>query len=334
MKCFVSRDLSGIDSIALEERPAPGPLTAGQIRVAMKAASLNYRDILVLTGALRAMTMPELIPLSDGAGEVIEVASDVSRVKVGDRIALTMNPDWIAGPFPMTRGATGRGGGLPGVLCEQMVVHENEAMHLPAHLSFEDGACLPCAGVTAWHALVGARPLMPGMTVLSQGGGGVSLFALQFAKLFGARVIMTTSSEARGQQMRALGADEIVDRTNPDWQLEVRKLTGGLGVDIALDIGGAESAAKTAGATRVGGRVALVGRLTGVADLSAKMLGAGVDFNALMVGSRVDFENLLRAMALHKTKPVIDRRFAFAEAKEALHRQKSGAQFGKIVISI
>jgi NADPH:quinone reductase-like Zn-dependent oxidoreductase len=198
MKAFVSRTLTGIDSLAIEDLPAPGPIASGQIRIAMRAASINYRDTAVLAGAFAPPGPQELIPCSDGAGEIVEAAPDVSRFKVGARVALIFNPDWIGGPFRVTAGAIGRGSSrILGTMREEIVVHHSEAVPLPEHLSFEEGAAYPCAGVTAWHALCAAVPLTPGMSVLLEGGGGVSMLALQFAKMFGARVIMTSSSPER-----------------------------------------------------------------------------------------------------------------------------------------
>jgi len=211
MKIFRSYAFGGIDSLKLQETKAPGPIAPGQIRIAVKAASINYRDLLVLTGGLGKIGAEGLIPCSDVAAEVVEVAPDVQRIKVGDRVALTFIPDWFGGPWrdtivPMTRGFP-----LPGVMREEMVVHNSEAVVLPGNLSFEEGATLPCAGVTAWHSLCGEAPLLPGMSVLLQGAGGVSVFALQFAKLFGARVIATSSNDERCQRLKALGADETIN---------------------------------------------------------------------------------------------------------------------------
>ena len=176
MKAFVSRAPSGADYLVMEDIPAPGPLVAGQIRIAMRAASLNYRDLLMLSRTFGPLE--NLIPVCDGAGEVIETAPDVWRVKVGDKVALTVNPHWIGGKWTPSPGAGGRGGGLPGVMREQIVVDQIEAVVLPAHMTCEEGATLPCAALTAWYALCGGAPLLPGMTVLSQGAGGVSIFAL------------------------------------------------------------------------------------------------------------------------------------------------------------
>ncbi len=335
MKAFVLRNGSGIAALSMEDVAAPGALGPGQIRVAMRAASLNFRDLLFLSGAFGQPGPGGLIPCSDGAGEVVEAAPDVRRVKVGDRIALIFNPDWIGGPFRMTSGGLGRGSTLtPGVMREEIVVHDSEAVILPAHLSFEEGAALPCAGVTAWHALCGAAPLLPGMTVLLQGGGGVSVLALQFAKLFGARVIIISSSPERCARLKALGADETIDyKADPEWHQTARKLTDGQGVDLAIDIGGADTVDRTIGATRMGGRVALVGLITGWPNTVSTLFSAGVDIMSVKVGSRDDFEAMNRAIAFHTLKPVIDSRYAFDRLPDALHHLESGKHLGKIVVS-
>lgn len=333
MKIFISRTAAGLDSLALEEAPAPGPVTAGQIRIAMRAASVNYRDTMALSGAF-GLPAQGLIPCSDGAGEIVEAAPDVTRFKVGDRVALTFNPDWIGGRFRASSGALGRGAHLPGVMREEIVAHQSEAVLLPAHLGFEEGACFPCAGVTAWHALCGAAPLMPGMSVLLQGGGGVSLFALQFAKMFGARVIITTSSPERGAQLKSLGADDVIDyRATPEWNQRARELTGGAGVDLTLDIGGADTVDRSLSSTRSGGRVALVGLLTGWPNAASSLFASGVDITPIKVGSRDDYEAMNRAVAFHKLRPVIDSTYKFEQLPEALARLKSGRHLGKIAIS-
>jgi len=335
MKTFVSRAPTGVDSLVIEDAPAPGPLGPGQIRIAMRAASVNYRDFLALSGAIGARGPGGgLIPCSDGAGEVVETAPDVWRIKVGDRVALVFNPDWIGGPWQATTGVLCRGSGLPGVMQEEMVVHHSEAVILPAHLDFEEGAALPCAGVTAWHALCGAAPLMPGMSVLLQGGGGVSVFALQFARLFGARVIMTSSSPERCARLGSLGADETIDYVaEPQWDKTVRELTGGDGVDLTVEVGGAGTIDRSVAATRRGGRVALVGLLTGMPGAASAVFSAGVSITPLMVGSRDDFQAMNRAIEFHKLRPVIDSRFTFEQLPDALRHLKSGRHMGKIVIS-
>jgi NADPH:quinone reductase-like Zn-dependent oxidoreductase len=333
VKAFVSHTADGIDSLAIEDVPAPGPLGPGQLRIAMRAASINYRDTMVVSGALGIPTRG-LIPISDGAGEIIEVAPDVIRFKTGDRVALTVNPEWIAGAYRPSTAGMGRGSvAMPGVMREELIVHYSEAVLLPPHLSFEEGAAFPCAGVTAWHALCAAEPLLPGMSVLLQGGGGVSLFALQFAKLFGARVIMTSSSADRCARLKALGADEIVDyRADPEWNKAVRALTGGVGVDLTLDIGGAETTERSLASTRNGGRLALIGLITGWPNGGAGLFASGVDITPIKVGSRADFESMNRAVAFHRLRPVIDSRYPFEQLPAALHHLKSGKHMGKIVI--
>jgi NADPH:quinone reductase-like Zn-dependent oxidoreductase len=333
MKAFLSRTVTGIDSLAIEDVPLPGPLGAGQIRIAMRAASINYRDTMAVSGAF-GLPPGGLIPCSDGAGEVIEVAPDVDRFKTGDRVALTFNPDWIAGPFRPSLAARGRGSIIAGIMREEIVVHHSEAVTIPAHLSFEEGAAFPCAGVTAWHALCASAPLMPGMTVLTQGSGGVSLFALQFAKLFGARIIVTSSTPERCARLKSLGASETIDyRAEPEWDKSVRALTGGMGADLTLDIGGAETVDRSLASTRSGGRLALIGLITGWPNAAASLFSSGVDITPIKVGSRYDFEAMNRAVAFHKLRPIIDSRYTFDQLPAALTHLKSGKHFGKIVIA-
>ncbi|TAL00848.1 MAG: NAD(P)-dependent alcohol dehydrogenase [Rhodospirillaceae bacterium] len=330
MRAFTLCPPKGLDGLTMHEMPSPGPLGPGQVRIAMRAASLNFRDLMIATGPSKQDT----IPVSDGAGEIAEVAPDVRRVRVGDRVALAFNPDWIGGEWRPSPGAAGRGGATPGVMREEIVAHESEVVTLPSHLSFEEGAALPCAGVTAWHSLCGgAARLLPGMTVLLQGGGGVSLFALQFAKLFGARVIMISSSPERCARLKSMGADETIDyRAEPAWETAVRKLTGGMGVDLTVEVGGAETVDRSFASTRMGGRVALVGLLTGLPKLSTSMIASMVDVTPVKVGSRQDFEDMNRAIAFHKLRPVIDSRYDFEKLPDAMRHLQSGRHFGKIVI--
>lgn len=333
MKTCVTPDGGGIDSLIIEERPVTGQLAEGQIRIAMRAASINYRDLLAVSGQLGPVGSSGLIPCSDGAGEVIETAPDVQRVKVGDAVALTFLPDWMGGPWRANTVPLSRGYPLPGVMREEVVVHNSEAVVLPRHLSFEEGATLPCAAVTAWHSLCSAVPLMPGMSVLLQGAGGVSVFALQFAKLYGARVIIISSSEERCERLRELGADEAINyREVPEWDKVVRELTGGQGVDLAVDIGGAETIDRSVAATRRGGRVALVGLITGLPSQLSNVFLSSVDVTPIKVGSRDDFEMMNRAIGFHRLRPVIDRTFNFDELPQALRCLEGGKHFGKIAI--
>lgn len=334
MKSFITPDNEGIESLRIVECAEPGDITAGQVRVAIKAASLNYRDLLVLSGALGKPGPDGLIMCSDGAGEVVEVAPDVERVKVGDRVAMTFIPDWVAGPFRTVKKPYSLGFPLQGVMREQMVVHESELVKLPAHLSYEAGACLPCAGVTAWRALCGDAPLYPGMSVLLQGGGGVSVFGVQFAKLFGARVIVTSSSQERCDQLRQLGADETINYcSREDWDKAARELTDGEGVDLAIDLGGADTIDRTVQSVKKGGRVALVGLLSGWPQSINSLFASRADVTPVTVGSRDDFELMNRAIDFHKLEPVIDRQYGFEELPDALRYLESGKQFGKIVVS-
>ena len=332
MKAYISHAFEGVDSLVLEDVPSPGVIAPGQVRVRMRAASVNYRDLIVLSGAFRGRTPPNLMLCSDGAGEVIETAPDVWRVRPGDRVAMTFNPDWIGGPFQLYPGAMGRGGALQGVMCEEWLFNQQELVLLPQHFSFEEGASLPCAAVTAWHALCGEQPLMPGMSVLLQGGGGVSLFALQFEKLFGARVIMISSSAARCEKLRALGADETIDyNATPDWDSAVKHLTNGAGVDLTVEVGGANTIQRSLASTRIDGRLAMVGLLSGPPD-AVSIFSAGIRISPIKVGSRDDFEAMNRAISFHKIRPVIDSRYNFEDLPKALRHLESGKHFGKIVV--
>lgn len=334
MKGYKVRVPQRADSLVIDDLQAPRMEGTTQVRVSMRAASINYRDILVLAGHAGPGSLEELIPLSDGAGVVTETGPGVWRVKPGDRVALTFNPDWLAGEWFASPGAGGRGGYLQGVACEEVVADQNELVVLPDYLSFEEGATLPCAGVTAWNALC-AGPVQPGMTVLVQGGGGVSVFALQFARLFGARVIALSSSAERCERLAQLGADGTIDRTvHTEWGNQVRALTEGAGVDVAIDVGGASTIGQTVAAMKMGGRVALVGMLGGMADALPNILPSRVSIDPVTVGSRADLEALLRAMTLHQVRPVISKQYPFAELGTALSELARGEHFGKIVVSI
>jgi NADPH:quinone reductase-like Zn-dependent oxidoreductase len=325
----------GIDALQVREKPVPkvGP---GQVLVRIRAAALNYRDLLMVTGRYtRNLPLP-LIPLSDGAGEVVETGEGVSHWRSGDRVAGTFFQDWEGGK--LTEGAAGSalGGAIDGVLAEYALFHERGIVPLPAHLSFEEGATLPCAALTAWHALQSGG-LTCGESVLTLGTGGVSLFAVQFARAAGARVIATTGSEAKAERLRGLGVDDIVNyRTEPDWESRVWELTDRHGVDLVVEVGGAGTLGRSLKAVRVGGHVSLIGVLSGatgeVNPLPAVM--KGVRIQGIFVGSREMFTAMLRAVELHAIHPVIDRVFPFDEAQEAYRYLESGAHFGKVVIRV
>lgn len=336
MKCYVIPTPKGIDSLTLVERPDPVP-GPRQVLVRVRATSLNYRDLLTIEAqSARAAPKPDLIPLSDGAGEVVAVGDGVSRVKVGDRVAGCFMQKWIGGAIDEAAQASALGGALDGMLTELAVLEEDGVARLPPGLSFEEGATLPCAGVTAWHALAEIGGIKAGDIVLVQGSGGVSIFALQFARLFGARVIATSSSAAKAERLRQMGAEAVIDyRATPDWDKDVLKLTGGRGVDITVEVGGAGTLPRSFLATRLAGRIVVIGLLTGAGAQVDPMpiLRRNLRVQGLYVGSKHMFESMNRAIEANGLKPVIDRVFPFAQAKEAYRHLKSQSHFGKIVIS-
>jgi NADPH:quinone reductase-like Zn-dependent oxidoreductase len=333
MQAWVVSSYSGIEGLerrTLPAPPAPGP---GQVLVRVRAASLNYRELLLLKGAYAQWCKPDFILGSDGAGEVAEVGAGVWRVKPGDRVALTFHPHWFGGPYTQSPAFLGRGGSVDGVLAQYACVSENELVHLPPHLSFEEGACLPCAAVTAWSALCANASLLPGQSVLVQGSGGVSVFALQLARLFGARVIATSSSDEKLAVLRRLGADELIDyRKTPRWSEEVLRATNGVGVDVVVEVGGAETFSQSVAATAQGGRISMVGLLSGVPAVDSNVFMRGLTLHTIRVGSREHFEQMNRAIAVNRLRPVIDKVFEFAAVPDALRRLESGQHVGKVVI--
>jgi NADPH:quinone reductase-like Zn-dependent oxidoreductase len=334
MKAIELQNTFGIDSLRVVERPQPRP-GHGQVLLKMRAWSLNYRDLLVVTGKYNPRLRLPLTPLSDGVGEVAAVGDGVTRVKVGDRVAPIFIQGWSAGEVNESMSKTSLGGGGEGLLAEYVVLSQEGVVAVPGHLSDEEGATLPCAAVTAWHALITAGRLKPGDAVLTQGTGGVSLFALQIARMAGARVIITSSSDAKLQRALQMGAgDGINYKTNPDWEERVRELTG-TGVDHVVDLGGAGTLGKSLRAVRAGGRISLIGVLTGGGQVNPMpALMKNVCVQGIYVGSREMFEAMNRAVALHLLRPVVDRVFAFTEAGAALKYLESGAHFGKVCLRI
>ncbi|WP_027132805.1 zinc-dependent alcohol dehydrogenase family protein [Geminicoccus roseus] len=326
---------SGVDSIALRERPEPvaGP---GEVVIEVKACSLNYRDTLVIGGTYAgAGKKTGQVPLSDGAGTVASVGAGVTRLAVGDRVAGAFMPGWVDGPLTAEKQKGSLGGDVDGMLAERVVLPATGVVRVPEHLSFAEAATLPCAGVTAWYAQFVGGQLRPGQTVLLLGTGGVSIFALQFAKLAGARVIITSSDEAKLERARQLGADHLINyRASPDWQHEVLALTDGTGADHAVEVGGPGTLNRTLEAVRFGGSISLMGTLTGLTDSVATslILMKNIRVQGTYVGSVAMFEDMNRAIALHRSRPVIDRRFGFDEAAMALRHLGSGQHFGKVVI--
>ena len=336
MKTYEIQSDAGIDSLTLVERPEPKP-GWGQVLIRVRATSLNYRDLIVVQGGYGNKEKLPLIPMSDGAGEVVAVGEGVTRVKVGDRVAGTFFQDWIAGALTKEKMNSALGGAIDGLLTEYAVLSQDGLVLLPDHLSYEEGATLPCAAVTAWHALVTKGSVTAGETVLVLGTGGVSIFALQFAKMHGARVIVTSSSDAKLERAKELGASEVINyKSTPNWEERVYELTARNGVDHVVEVGGAGTLEKSIRAVRVGGRISLIGVLTGGTGEVNPMpvLMKSLTVQGIYVGSREMFEAMNQAIALHQLKPVIDRIFPLTEAQEAYRYMKSAAHFGKIVIQV
>lgn len=338
MKIYeIKAGAQGVDDLQQTEQPEPTPGT-GEILVKMHAASLNYRDLMVISGKyFNGPVNRTTIPLSDGAGEVVAVGDDVDRFKVGDHVAGTFFQNWIDGPAkPEPRPALGAP--ADGVLAEFVVFHQNNAVLIPAHLSFEEGATLPCAGVTAWNALmVSGKCIQPGDTVLALGTGGVSIFALQFAKITGAKVIITSSSDEKLERARSLGADMCINyQEKPEWGQEVQQLTHGLGVECVVEVGGAGTFSKSMQSVAMAGKIAMIGVLAKPdGDTNPRpMVMKAANMHGIFVGNRSMFEQMNAAIETNKLKPVIDKVFSFAEVADAYRYQQSGAHFGKVVISI
>ncbi|MFF7776897.1 NAD(P)-dependent alcohol dehydrogenase [Streptomyces tanashiensis] len=310
--------------------PTPGP---GQALVAVRATSLSFRELMVLDGTYVLPVKPDVVPVSDGAGDVVAVGPGVDRVRVGDRVAATLFPSWQDGPFAAEH-IPQRGGSLDGMLTEYALADADSLVTVPAHLTYAEAATLPCVAVTAWNALTGdGAAVRPGDTVVVQGSGGVSLFALRFAKALGARVIATTSSPARAARLRELGADDVVDyTTTPDWAGEVRALTEGRGADRVVDVAGLLH--ESVRAIALAGTIACVGftgRTAPPLDPQA-LFASGATLRSLAVGSRAQFTAMNAFIETHGLRPVIDRVFPFEQAAEAYRHYAGASPFGKVVI--
>ncbi len=334
MKTYQIQSASGLEGLQQVDRPEPKP-GAGQVLMRVRAVSLNYRDTLVVSGQYPGLTLP-LIPLSDGAGEVVAIGEGVTRVKVGDRIAAIFFQDWISGRLTRQKIKSALGGAINGMLAEYVVLNQDGVVLLPDHLSYAEGATLPCAAVTAWQALVTRGGSAAGETVLMLGTGGVSIFALQFAKILGAKIIMTSSSDEKLARAKAMGAHETINyKAYANWHEQVWQLTHGEGVDQVIEVGGAGTLERSLRSTRVGGRVSLIGVLSGAGEFNhTYILRNSIDVQGIFVGSREMFEAMNAAITLHQIKPAIDRVFPFSEAPEAYCHLQSGSHFGKVVIQI
>lgn len=333
MHVYELRNRTGLKALTLTERNDPQP-GAEQVLVSMRAVSLNYRDLLVIDNHLYPNARLPLIPLSDGVGEVVAVGENVTRVKLGDRVAGIFDQNGLLGDLP--KQSLTLGGDMDGVLAQYVVLHQDGVVRVPEHLTDEEAATLPCAAVTAWNALMVQGALQPGATVLVQGTGGVSLFALQFARLAGARVIVTSSSDEKLERARRLGADEAINyKRTPDWDNEVLKLTDGKGVDYVVEVGGAGTLLRSLNAVRAGGQISLIGLLSGISTelFIPTILVKQIRVQGIYVGSRWAFERMNSAIDLHKLKPVVDRVFPFEEALESFrYMEKGGSHMGKICI--
>ncbi|MEQ1606627.1 MAG: NAD(P)-dependent alcohol dehydrogenase [Pyrinomonadaceae bacterium] len=327
----------GIDKLTLtkREKPEPGP---NEILVRLRAASLNYRDVMVVTGTYNPRMKVPAVPLSDGAGEVVAVGESVMKWNVGDRVMPLFAQQWFDGETSEEKRRTSLGAGSKwdGVLREYASFNEESVVKIPDHLSFEEASTLPCAAVTAWNALTVSGNVKAGDTVLTLGTGGVSIFAIQIAKLFGARVIATSGTDEKIERLKALGADETINyKTREDWDEVVLELTDKKGVDHVIEVGGGGTLGRSLTSVRLGGHVAMIGALSGPAGFNPiSVFMKAVRLQGIFVGSRKMLEDLNKAIAVNQLRPVVDRVFEFTEAREALKYMESGSHFGKIVIRI
>jgi len=336
MRTFEIQGSFGLDNLRPVDRPDPNP-GPGQIVVRMRAVSLNYRDLLMVRGHYNPRQPLPLIPCSDGVGVVTAVGEGVSRVAVGDRVASCFFQTWIGGPPTAEKLVGTLGGPLDGMLAEHVVLSQDGVVPAPEHMSDVEAAALPCAALTAWSALVEQGEVGADDTVLVQGTGGVSIFALQIAQLLGARVIVTSSSEAKLQRALDLGAWQTINYVeDAAWGKTVRRLTDGVGVDHVVEVGGAGTLGQSLKAVRVGGQVSVIGVLSGVSSEIniIPILMQNIRLQGILVGSREGFERMNQAITAHSLPPVVDRVFPFGEAPEAFKHMASGAHFGKICISI
>jgi len=338
MKAYqIPKGGAGIESVMPVERPDPTKPGHRQVLVRVRACSLNFRDLGIVRGSYRMPVRENIIPLSDGAGEVVEVGSGVARVKAGDRVAGNFFQRWGGGEPAADAHTSALGGGIDGMLAQYAMLEEEGVVKIPAHLSFEEGATLPCAAVTVWHAMMEHARLKAGDVVLLQGTGGVSIFGLQFAHAMGIAAIITSSSDQKLARAKALGAAHGINyKTTPDWEKPAVAFTGGRGVDHVVEVGGAATLTHSFGAIRVGGKITLIGGLSG----GASELNPGLIFSrranvqGISVGSTEMFMAMNRAIEISAIRPVIDKVFDFADAQAAYRHMATGVHFGKIVIRI
>lgn len=334
MRAYRFDSFDSLDELRIHEEAEPRP-QRGEVLVRVHAVSLNFRDIAMLRGRYPRKCVPGLIPTSDAAGEIVAVGEGVRALKVGDRVIGAFHPRWFGGEMPSTIASDTYGAESDGWLCELKAISQEAVVPLPEALSYEEASALPCAGVTAWTALTGPLPIRAGHTVLVQGSGGVSIFALQVARAVGATVIATTSSEAKAEQLKAMGAAHVVNYVDElEWGHRVRELTDGRGVDRVVEVGGPGTIVQSLRAVALGGEIASIGFLStenpGIDFFQLKASGASI--RNVTVGDRAALLDFNRAVAATGLKPVIDRVFAFDEARDAFAHLESGAHFGKVVV--
>jgi len=334
MKALQVEGSFGVENLVLAERsqPEPGP---GELLLKMGAASLNYRDLLMVRGLYNPKQPLPLIPCSDGVGEVVAVGEGVTRFDIGDRVTTLFSQGWISGDPPLDSLRRTLGGPLDGTLAEFMVLSEEGVVAAPEHLSDVEAATLTCAGLTAWSALVTQADVGEGDTVLVLGTGGVSIFALQIARLLGAQVIVTSSSDAKLERARDLGATVTLNYSEtPKWAKAVKEMTNGRGVDLVVEVGGADTLPQSVLAVRPGGQISLMGNVTGGA-LELNLIPVfmrGVRIQGILVGHRQGLEALSRFITEHQMRPVVDRVFAWSEARQAFEHLAAARHFGKICL--
>ena len=334
MKVWQVQSPGGLDALTLVDKPQPQP-GVKQVLLKMCAVSLNYRDLIAVKGAYGSKQKFPFIPLSDGVGEVVALGEGVTKVQIGDRVAGIFMQSWLSGRFQANHPKSALGGAIDGVLAEYVTLDEDGVVKVPAHLSHEEAATLPCAAVTAWNALTTVGKLQPGDTILILGTGGVSLFALQFAKIMGLRVIATSSSDKKLDKLIHLGASHGINyKKIPKWDEKVWEITEKQGVNRVVEVGGANTLNQSLRALSYGGHISLIGVLAGFsADINTvTILQKGIHIQGIYVGSREMFEDMNRAIYLHQIRPMIDRVFPFNQAPEALSYMESGAHFGKICL--
>lgn len=334
MRVIEIREGFGLGNLTASERPEPAP-GPGEVRVRMRAASLNYRDLMMVEGRYNPRQPLPMIPCSDGAGAVDAIGPGVNRVTVGDRVATLFAQRWLSGePTPEKMNST-LGGPLDGTLADWIVLAQDGVVRVPEHLSYEEASTLPCAALTAWSAMVTQADLHAGDTVLLLGTGGVSIFALQFATMMGLRAIVTSSSDLKLERARSMGAWQTINyMTEPDWGKLARNMTGGRGVDLVVEVGGAGTLAQSISAVRPGGQISLIGVVAGVSSEFnvLPILMKNTRVQGVFVGHREGFEAMNRAIEANALRPIVDRTFPLNDTREALEHLSSGQHFGKICI--